>query len=103
MLYRRMYKLYRNTIGSNNSEKKRCITNEPLINLKVLVLEAKVKELEERIVRLEKGKNIEQELQLDNQELMNEESNTLICNEDKNINTVKMLAKLQIGKYEIEL
>ena len=33
---------------------------------------------------------------------MNEESNTLICNEDKNINTVKILAKLQIGKYEIE-
>ena len=41
------------------------------MNLKVLVLEAKVKELEERIVRLEKGKNVEQELQLDNQELMN--------------------------------
>ena len=33
---------------------------------------------------------------------MNEESNTLLCNEDKNINTVKILAKLQSGKYEIE-
>ena len=33
---------------------------------------------------------------------MDEESNILICDEDKNINTVKILAKLQIGKYEIE-
>ncbi len=33
---------------------------------------------------------------------MNVESNTLICNEDKNINTVKILAKLHIGKYQIE-
>ena len=63
------------------------------MNLKVLVLEAKVKELEERIVRLEKGKNVEQELPLDNQKIMNEESNTLICNEDKNINTVKNISK----------
>ena len=64
------------------------------MNLKVIVLEAKVKKLEERIIRLEKGKNIEQEQSVNNQELMNEESNTLICNEDKNINSVKILVKL---------
>jgi len=78
-------------------------------------LEGRIDNLEERMSKLEKGKGVETEetSQVNNKppeleiELFNTKKDAtsfegLICNEDKKINTIKILTRIKIQDYEIE-
>ena len=95
----------------NNGQK---YTNNQILNLRVSTLETRVNDLEQRLTILEKGKTkiaIEERdtqeavhLEKLEAELMNLEKNdtSLICNEDKEFSTIKVLVKIKIKDVEIE-
>lgn len=90
-----------------NREEKCQGINDPTLNTRVMALEIRINELEKRIQKMEKGKQKDNEENIaefiDDEELMSIENyDTLICNEDKKLSTIKILARIKIEDYEIE-
>ncbi|KAG5578188.1 hypothetical protein H5410_058322, partial [Solanum commersonii] len=78
----------------------------------LISLEKRIDSLEDRTSKLEKGKEkvkgtnqnatLEEDIELLNEKEDYNSLEGLICNEDKKINTIKILTRLRIQNYEIE-